>query len=285
VDGIFYALLPAILWGSIVLVSVKLGGNAYSQTLGITLGSLIFSIFMFFFKMPDMGPTVWIVGILSGISWSVGQLYQLNSVKYMGVSKTVPISTGMQLLGTTLFGVIVFKEWTTATTVILGVIALICIIGGVIFTAIGKKGEEEKNEDFKKGLLVLVISSLGYLGYVVVVRWFEIEGWAAILPQSIGMLCGALILSARHKPFTKYAFRNILTGLMWAIGNIGLLLANPKVGVAIAFSFSQMGIVISTLGGIFLLGEKKSKKQLTFVIIGCALVIAGGVLLGMTKKS
>ncbi|RUQ28302.1 glucose transporter GlcU [Peribacillus cavernae] len=283
-EGIFYALLPAVAWGSIVLVSVKLGGNAYSQTLGITLGALIFSVFMFFIKMPDMSTVVWTVGIISGVSWAVGQLYQLNSVKYMGVSKTVPISTGMQLLGTTLFGVVVFKEWTNKTTVILGVTALICIIAGVILTGISKKEASNKDENLKKGLLVLVISSLGFLGYVVIVRWFEIEGWAAILPQSIGMLGGALILSVRHNPFSKYAIRNILTGIMWAIGNIGLLLANPKVGVAVGFSFSQMGIVISTLGGVFLLGEKKSKKQLIFIIIGCVLVITGGVLLGMTKN-
>lgn len=283
-EGILYAMLPAIAWGSIVLVSVKLGGNAYSQTLGITLGALLFSIVMFFIKTPDMNTLVWAVGIISGISWAVGQLYQLNSVKYMGVSKTVPISTGMQLLGTTLVGVIVFREWTTKTTVILGVIALLCIIAGVILTGIGKKEGNDQKGNLKKGIMVLVISSLGFLGYVVIVRWFNIEGWAAILPQSIGMLAGAMILSFKHSPFTKYALRNIITGIMWAIGNIGLLLANPKVGVAIAFSFSQMGIVISTMGGIFLLGEKKSKKQLTFVIIGCSLVIVGGVMLGMTKK-
>ncbi|PLT35023.1 GRP family sugar transporter [Bacillus sp. V5-8f] len=283
-DGIFYALLPAIFWGSIVLVSVKLGGNAYSQTLGITLGALLFSFIMYIIKTPHMDMLVWVVGIISGISWAVGQLYQLNSVKYMGVSKTVPISTGMQLLGTTLVGVVVFKEWTTQTTITIGVIALACIIAGVILTGLGKKEGSGKQENLKKGLLVLAISSLGFLGYVVIVRWFNIEGWAAILPQSIGMLSGAIFLSLRHKPFTKYAVRNILTGIMWAVGNIGLLLANPKVGVAIAFSLSQMGIVISTLGGIFLLGEKKSRKQLAYVIIGCSLVITGGVMLGITKK-
>ncbi|MGQ0440508.1 GRP family sugar transporter, partial [Bacillus sp. B-TM1] len=41
---IFLAILPAIFWGSIVLFNVKLGGGPYSQTLGTTLGALIFSI-------------------------------------------------------------------------------------------------------------------------------------------------------------------------------------------------------------------------------------------------
>ncbi|MED3688358.1 GRP family sugar transporter [Peribacillus butanolivorans] len=37
--------------------------------------------------------------------------------------------------------------------------------------------------------------------------------------------------------------------------------SNPKVGVSIAFSFSQMGIVISTLSGIFLLGREEIQKS------------------------
>ncbi|MFP3491126.1 GRP family sugar transporter, partial [Staphylococcus sp. SIMBA_130] len=47
---------------------------------------------------------------------------------------------------------------------------------------------------------------------------------------------------------------------------------------------SQTGIIISTLGGIFLLGERKTKKQLIFVILGSILIIIGGVMLGFTKK-
>jgi glucose uptake protein len=281
--GILLALIPAAAWGSLVLVSVKLGGNAYSQTLGITIGALLFSLIMFFFSNPDLTPLVWSIGIVSGIFWTVGQLNQLASVKHIGVSKTVPISTGMQLLGTTLFGVLLFKEWDTTMTVILGSIAILLIIGGVVFTSIGQK-DDEAGKSLKKGMFILLISSLGYIGYVIIIRYFEIDGWAAILPQAIGMAAAAIAFTARHKPFDKYALRNIFTGLMWAAGNLGLLLSLPKIGVATSFSLSQTGIIISTLGGIFLLGEKKTKKQIIFVIIGCVLIIAGGVLLGYTKR-
>lgn len=281
---ILLAVLPAICWGSIVLVSVKLGGNAYSQTLGITFGALIFSIGALLIKTPDWNTTAWVVGIISGALWSVGQLGQLVSVKYMGVSKTVPISTGLQLVGTSLFGVIVFNEWSTQTQIIVGIIALILIIAGVILNSIGKDEQEESNKEFKKGMIVLLISTLGFIGYVVIIRWFEIDGWTAVLPQAIGMLIGALLMGLRNNPFTKYAVRNILTGLIWAAGNIALLISIPRIGVATSFSLSQTGIVISTLGGVFLLGEKKSKKRIVMIIIGCILVIAGGVLLGYTKK-
>lgn len=282
-EGFLYALIPALTWGSLVLVSEKLGGNSYNQTLGITIGSLLFAIVMSFINPPEWSTLIWIVGIISGIGWAFGQLFQFNSVKEMGVSKTVPISTGLQILGNTIFAVVVFKEWNTTATIILGVIAVIFLIAGVLLTSYGdSKGKNEGS--MKKGIVYLIISTAGFVTYVIVVRWFDIDGWSAILPQAIGMFIAAFLLSIKHKPFNKYAGRNILTGIMWATGNIGLLLANPKVGVAIAFSFSQMGIVISTLGGIFLLGEKKSKKQMMFVIIGCVLVIAGGVMIGFTKE-
>ncbi|MGM9924054.1 MAG: GRP family sugar transporter [Bacillus sp. (in: firmicutes)] len=283
-EGILYALLPALAWGSLVLVSEKLGGGPHSQTLGITSGAFLFAIVVFFIKQPDMSMVVWVVGIISGIGWAIGQLNQFNSVKHLGVSKTVPISTGLQLLGTTFFGVVIFKEWSDTTTIILGVAALACIILGVVLTGLGQKQEDDSKGSAKKGALFLGISTIGFVLYVVIVRWYELDGWAAILPQAIGMMAASLIISFRHQPFNKYALKNMITGVMWAIGNIGLLLANPRVGVAVGFSLSQMGIVISTLGGIFLLGEKKSKKQMIMIVIGCIFVIAGGVILGLTKR-
>ena len=282
-EGILYALLPALAWGSLVLVSEKLGGDPKSQTLGITTGSLLFGLVMYFIQQPEMSMTVWIVGMISGAGWAVGQLNQFNSVQNMGVSKTVPISTGLQLLGTTFFGVVIFKEWSGTMTIILGLLAIAAIIAGIILTGVGQ-GKNSEEGSKKKGAMFLGISTVGFVLYVVIVRWYDLDGWAAILPQGVGMFIATLLLSIKDNPFNKYMVRNVLAGIMWAIGNIGLLLANPLVGVAIGFSFSQMGIVISTLGGIFLLGEKKSKKQLTFIIIGCALVIAGGVLLGFTKE-
>lgn len=283
---IFLAILPAIFWGSIVLFNVKLGGGAYSQTLGTTIGALIFSAVIFLVVHPVLTPTIFIVGIVSGLFWAVGQSNQLKTIEYIGVSKTMPISTGMQLVSTALFGVIVFNEWSTAVTVILGIIALICIIVGIVLTSLESKEQknEENSKQFKKAIITLIVSTIGYLVYVVVARLFDVDGWTALFPQAIGMFIGGIILTYRHKPFNKYAIKNIIPGLIWAAGNMFLFISQPKVGVATSFSLSQMGIVISTLGGIFLLGEKKTKRQMVGIIIGIILIIIGGVLLGITKS-
>ncbi|MGE8037091.1 glucose transporter GlcU [Lysinibacillus sp. KCTC 33748] len=283
---IILALLPALFWGSIVLFNVKLGGGPYSQVLGTTFGALIFSIGIYFFVKPELSPLVFGVGIVSGLFWALGQVNQLKSIDLIGVSKTMPISTGMQLVATTLFGVIVFHEWSTTMSVILGVLALISIIIGIVLTSL--PNPEEKKEDhgsnLKKGILILLVSTFGYLVYVVIVRLFNVSGWSALLPQAIGMVIGGVLLTFKHKPFNKYAIRNIIPGLIWAAGNMFLFISQPRVGVATSFSLSQMGIVIATLGGIFILGEKKTKKQFIAIIIGIVFIVAAGIMLGIAKR-
>jgi glucose uptake protein len=282
---ILLAILPALFWGSIVLFNVKLGGGPYSQILGTTLGALVFSIGVYIFIKPVLTPMVIIIGIISGLFWALGQANQLKSINLIGFSKTMPISTGMQLVSTTLFGVIVFHEWSTTTSVVLGVLALLCIIIGIVLTSLQSK--EEKNDEqtgnFKKGIVILLISTLGYLVYVIIIRLFSIDGWSALLPQAIGMVLGGILLTFKHQPFNKYAIRNIIPGLIWAAGNMFLFISQPRVGVATSFSLSQMGIVISTLGGIFILGEKKTKRQFIAIVIGIIFIIAAGIMLGIAK--
>ncbi|MBU8785120.1 MULTISPECIES: RhaT/GlcU family sugar-proton symporter [Bacillus] len=284
---IFLAILPAIFWGSIVLFNVKLGGGPYSQVLGTTIGALVFSIGVYFFVQPDLSPRIFAVGIISGVFWALGQVNQLKSIKLIGVSKTMPISTGLQLVSTSLFGVLVFHEWATTVSIVLGVLALIFIIVGVVLTSLedrwGQDNHEEKNGDMKKGIVILLISTLGYLVYVVVARFFQVSGWAALFPQAIGMVAGGLLFTFRHHPFNFYVIKNIIPGLVWAAGNLFLFISQPRVGVATSFSLSQMGIIISTLGGIMILGEKKTKRQMVGIVIGIILIVIAGVMLGIAK--
>ena len=281
---ILLALLPALAWGNVLLVSVKMGGGAYSQTVGMTIGALFFATIMYAFTTPALSLTILIVGFISGLFWALGQVNQLKTVQTIGVSTTVTISTGMQLVATSIFGVIAFHEWTTTTTIIMGTIAILFIVIGVVFTSLDDKENAQPPGQLKKGLLTLIVSTFGYFGYVIIIRWYNIDGWAAILPQAVGMFVGAVILTFKHKPFNKYAIRNILSGLLWGTGNLFLLLSLPRVGVATSFSLSQTGIVISTFGAIVFLGEKKTKRQMVFIALGSALIIGGAVLLGVAKS-
>lgn len=91
-------------------------------------------------------------------------------------------------------------------------------------------------------------------------------------------------IKSEEKRFTKQTWLNMIPGVMWATGNLALLFSNKLVGIATGFSLSQMGVVISTIGGILFLGEKKTKKELILVIIGVVLVIIGGTMIGIAKS-
>ncbi|WP_414044204.1 GRP family sugar transporter [Macrococcus animalis] len=278
------ALLPALLWGSVVLINVKVGGSPYEQIMGTVLGAFIIGTITYFVVQPELNLKILAVGIVSGAFWALGQGNQLKSVDLIGVSRTMPISTGLQLVSTTLIAVMFFSEWTTTKAVILGISALVLLVVGVILTSL--KGEDDASGDknYKKAIPILLISTIGYVTYVVIGRFFGVEGWDALFPQAIGMVIGGLLLSFKHQPKKKNIVKNIIPGVVWALGNMALFYSQPKVGVATSFSFSQMLVVVSTLGGIFLLKEKKTKKQYIGIAIGIVLIISAAFLLGLAKQ-
>ncbi len=73
------------------------------------------------------------------------------------------------------------------------------------------------------------------------------------------------------------------TGVLFAIANITVMFSNQMNGVAVGWTLSQMNVIFSTLGGLFILHEKKTPKEMRFVIAGMVLIAIGGILIGITK--
>lgn len=291
-QGILYALIPMITWGSIGFVSNKIGGNAKQQTLGMTLGAFVFAFFVFILHRPEVTLSVFIIGVIGGLIWSVGQSGQFHAMKEMGVSVASPLSAGSQLVVGGLIGALVFHEWTQSIQFVLGFLAMFLLIIGFYFSA----KRDSKNQlvavkrDYPKGLIALFYSTAGYVTYVLLFNnlsalWFKIhfDTLTIIFPMSIGMILGALLLAGGKVELNKFVFRNMFVGVMWGIGNIFMLLAAALAGNAIAFSFSQLGVIISTIGGILFLGEKKTKRELIYLSIGTVLFVIGAILLAIVK--
>jgi glucose uptake protein len=279
------ALLPAIFWGSVVLINVLVGGGPFNQIRGTTLGTLIIGVILLLSGQAQFDhPIVIVVGLISGVFWALGQGYQLKSVNLIGVSKTMPISTGMQLVGTTLFSAIFLGEWSTGTQVILGLLSMILLVIGIALTSL--KGRNEavgSNSKFGKAMVILLISTVGYVVYVVVAQIFGVDGTSALFFQSIGMAIGGFILSMKHETSIKSTTLNLIPGVVWGIGNLFMFYSQPKVGVATSFSFSQLLVIVSTLGGIYLLGERKDRRQMIGIWSGIVLIIVAAFILGNLK--
>lgn len=286
-QGILYALVPMFAWGSIGFVSNKIGGKPNQQTLGMTLGALLFAFVVWLFVRPEMSVSLWVFGIIGGMLWSIGQNGQFRAMQYMGVSVGNPLSSGAQLVFGSLIGAIVFSEWSKPIQYTLGIIALILLVIGFYFTSKRDSDNAETNEmtDFGKGFRALTYSTVGYLSYTILFNnIMKFDALAVIFPMSVGMVLGAMIFMKFRIQFEPVVLKNTLVGLMWGVGNIFMLLAAAKAGLAIAFSFSQLGVVISIVGGILFLGETKTRKEMRWLTIGIACFIVGAVLLGFVKS-
>ncbi len=286
-QGILYALVPMFAWGSIGFVSNKIGGKPNQQTLGMTLGALLFAFVVWLFVRPEMSVSLWVFGIIGGMLWSMGQNGQFHAMQYMGVSVGNPLSSGAQLVFGSLIGAIVFSEWSKPIQYTLGIIALILLVIGFYFTSKRDSDNAETNEmtDFGKGFRALTYSTVGYLSYTILFNnIMKFDALAVIFPMSVGMVLGAMIFMKFRIQFEPVVLKNTLVGLMWGVGNIFMLLAAAKAGLAIAFSFSQLGVVISIVGGILFLGETKTRKEMRWLTIGIACFIVGAVLLGFVKS-
>lgn len=285
--SILLGLVPALMWGLQPLVMQKIGGKATNQQMGMAMGTLLFSLGVLFFHQPTWSINLVLASLVCGLVWSFGQINQIKSFHIIGVSRAMPISTGTQLIGTSLVGVLYFQEWTKSMQFILGISALFLIILGVSFTAFQEKNQEANERvDMKKGVLILIISSIAFVLYAVIPRVAGINGWDAVFPQAIGMFLGSMLFCSFEKQpdiFGQKSFHNIITGFFFAIANITMMLSNEANGVALGFTLSQMNVIVSTLGGMLILHEVKTSKEIKYTLGGLILVVAGGILIGMTK--
>lgn len=270
------ACIPIFSFGFIPVMATKIGGKPFEQSMGIACGSLLFAVVVFFITKPELNPDILLFGLLSGIFWAVGSIGQFMGIHYLGVSKSTPISNGGQIIATSLFGILL-GDWATSVSRTYGVIALALIILGILFTSYREAGSGAEPQ-WKKGLLVNLISVLGFAFYVVVLKYQGISGWESLLPQAFGQILGIYLFSIvffKASPFSKYTLKNGVTGILWAIGNIALLLSQVKISLAVAYPLSQAAVIVSILGGVYINKEAKTAKEWKYAILGMLIILSG----------
>ncbi|KRN30822.1 GRP family sugar transporter [Weissella halotolerans] len=318
--SILIALIPALAWGSVGIVTTKMGGTAAQGTLGMTFGALVFGLVSLFgYVLPNFGaefafnPRIWLVGFVSGLFWAVGTAGQFVAFKKLGVSVGNPLSTAGQIVANALMAAAVLGEWTTAKMWFFGLISIVLVAGGAVLTALPdpkqKKESQAEKTAYASGFTALIISTIGYMMYFVFPNLLSKLGFISeavrsepngsglaymtsiVGPQSLGQVIGAFVvviffMKEGHQMFEAGTWRNMTTGLVWALGNIFMFIsaANPQVGQATATTLSQLGVLVGTFGGIYILGEKKTKRQMVYIVIGAFLVVLGAIMISNLGK-
>lgn len=280
------ALVPVLSFGLVPVIGTLIGGKPVQQSMGIALGGLVFSLAVLLFRRPEITPHIFLIGFLSGAFWAVGSIGQFRGIEYLGVSRATPMLNGGQIIGTSLVGV-ALGEWASAAAKTYGFIALALIIVGILFTSYKQQAAGPKPQ-WGKGIAINLIAVVGFTAYVGILKYYQIDSWSSVFPQSVGQITAIFILGLllfRTQSFGRKSLQNGVIGIIWGVGNLALLLSQAKLGLAVAYPVSQAAVIVSVLGGVFVNKEHKSPREWVMAAIGIAVICAGLYMIYLSGKS
>ncbi|PRO83697.1 sugar transporter [Lactiplantibacillus pentosus] len=272
--------LPAIAWGVLPLIVSQLGGRPINQIFGTAVGTLIASIVVQLIVHPAINVTSIIMAMIAGAFWIIGQLGQYTGYANVGVSKTMPISTGLQLVGTSLVGVFLFGEWGTTFAKLVGGLGVLLLVVGVIMTSIQDR-QEAAGGNQRRTIVMLIVTTIGFIVFNAIPKALSASGIAIFLPESVGMIVAVVVymlVSSQGRIVAERAsWLNIIGGLVFSVASLTYIVSVSQNGVNTAFVVSQLSVVLSTLGGMAFLHERKSRRELALTLSGLVLIVIGAV--------
>lgn len=282
--NLLIALIPALGFGSEIISMQLIGGKFTNKTMGMGLTTLLAGLIVYIIRQPVLTPSIILGASICGAGEALGLIFQVKSLDLVGVTMTMPISIGEQLIGTNLVGAIAFKEWTSGRQWGLGIAAVVIIIVGICMTSY-HENKVQAGTNFKKGMVYLLISSLGFVAYGSAPTAFHLQSWDVLFPEAVAIFATYVIVASTQKDNQMWApatWKNMITGLCDVIGNFTLIFSIGINGEAVGYTFSQMSVIVSTLGGFLILHEAKTKKETGMTLAGLVFVVIGAILIGQT---
>ncbi|KRL94883.1 GRP family sugar transporter [Limosilactobacillus equigenerosi] len=279
-------LIPALAWGIMPLLATKAGGTEKHQIFGIGSGALLVAIVTQLVMRPHVSVEIFIFALICGMLWSTAQVGQFIAMKKMGVSKAIPLSTVFQLVGNSIIGTLVFKEWDTVRSITVGFIALAVVVIGALCTSVVDKDAADKvGAVTVSNVLFLLVSTIGYWIYSAFPKipfLLNAKPEGLFFPQALGIFIGAVLyqlFTGQIKSFKdREQYTNIIAGVAWGCAAIAYIFAGRDLGVNVAFVLTQLNVIIATLGGIIILHEHHSKREMKYTVLGIALIVIGSIM-------
>ena len=277
--------LPALGWGMMPIISRKIGGKPTEQLVGTTIAATLVAIMINLLYSIDYTLIGFFIAMLSGVFWGFGQLLQFIALKKADVSKVMPISNGTQLLFTSLSSGILLREWESLLEVCSSLIVILLILVAIQLFSKEVGVNTKRSKISGSVVMILVGSSLCLTGYVTITNLFNVKGLSVFLPQSIGMLGTAALISLfwKEKLEPRKITGNLLTGFAWVIANISLFYAASRLGLGLSYTISQLCVFVSIIGGIILLKEHKNSKEKFYTFLGMVLFLVSIYILSLFK--
>ena len=275
--GALLSVLAACFFGT-YLVPLKTMKNVdhYHYQFFVGISAMIISILTVVFL--GIGFQINAPGIITGIMWTIGNLLAASSFKYVGLSK-FPILNGTIVLVSFFFGLLILQEPFQST--LLALVGLSILLLG--FPLVAVRGNSTK--DLKKGIILLVSGGLIWGMMFTIPLLSKIEVNSIILSMSLGVFLSGLFLFAirRRKIEIKTVYNSLLSGAIWAVGNVFNIIALGLIGLALTGPLTQLVILVNIAWGLLYFKEVKEKSVIRKIVVGAVMILIGAVALAFSK--
>jgi glucose uptake protein len=291
----FYALIPVLAWGTWLAPSQNVRyPNQQVKTLYVTaanLGLVLALLLQGSAGLAGLSPASFWLVFAGGLIWAISGLCAFTATAKIGVARAFGIWAPLNIIVSMLWGALLFGEFPESGPATLAVLlaSLAAIIAGVlliIFSRASGEADAPAAPGAWAGYAAAAATGVLWGSYFIPIKLSGVSMQAGSLPLALGMFAGsaALALLARRSPRLERpsdVARSLLSGLLWGIGNLGMLLLVSALGAGRGFTIAQLSIVVNALVGIFWLKDPApGTRPAWLTLAGCLLATLGGIFLG-----
>ena len=293
--GLLYALVTVLAWGAWLAPSQKVVFRSQQvKTFYVAAANLALALAVLLLQgARGLTLSMFWPPFLGGLVWAVSGFLAFTAASRLGMARAYGLWAPVNVLVSILWGVVIFGEMLNEgprTLFLLG-LALAVTLAGVllIIFAKGSGGPAASRAAMVPGLLAALGAGVLWGSYYIPIQLSAASMWVAAFPLSVGIFTGSAVLAALARTPLRLdrrgdVLRVLSTGLLWGIGNYGMLLLVEEFGAGRGFTISQLGIVVNGLLGVFLLKDPPPRSRAAaLTLLGCLCATAGGILLGTLK--
>ena len=270
--GLISAIVSAISWGTFFVPVRKVNVVNVWQLQGATsIGVLLFAIPVGFLWGFDIIPS----GLFSGIIWTVGNILALYSVRFIGLSRTSPFLAGFSILVSFMWGILFFSE--KFNYIVLAIAAIGLLLAGLPFVSNAAKSSLIQ----KKGYLFAAASGLIGGSYVIPMQATH-SLQSGFFSSSVSIFAIGIPLLLLSRRFVKKEIAaGILSGGLFNVGSLAVLVAISLIGITVAYPISQTATLFAVSWGILYFREIVHRNNILKVITGAGMILCGAALLAI----
>jgi glucose uptake protein len=290
---LLYALLTVFAWGTWLIPSQNIHyRNQQIKTFHVTIANFALALLVMLALgyEPLTGQIFW-PPFIGGLIWAMGGFCAFTATSKIGVAKAFGIWAPLNILTGLTWGALLFQEFPDRgpRTILLLISSTVIILTGVWMIIFAKGGGDRSRDrrTFLLGIAGAVGAGVLWGSYFIPIKQAGVSAWVGNFPLAIGMLAGSLVLALLSRQPLKLAERmdyprTYLTGLLWGIGNVAMLLLVEQVGAGKGFTIAQLSLAVNALLGVYWLHDPEPRSRAAvLVLIGSLLATLGCILLGL----